>query len=434
MIVPSRRLLWLVGLLLFPVAALGALLPGSGWLALAMLLAIAAVVLVDLLLSRGALDDVTLAVASPQRLFLHREQKLPVRITSLQARRLRVGLALPDSMDAAFEDTWLGVPGAGEPFAFDWTVTPQRRGGFTIAAGHVETTSQFGLWDLRRAISLGTEVRVYPNVREGEALSALQRDQTGVKAIRQVGQGRDFEKLREYLPGDTIDQIHWKATARRAQPITKVFQIERTQEIYVIVDASRLSARMIEGQSALDRYLTSALVLGLAAEKRGDLFGLVTFADQVNGFVRARNGKAHYAACRDAIYRLESSAVPADFEELFAFLRGRLRRRALLIVLTALDDPALAESFCRASRLLSQKHLVVAGMLAPAGTEPLFSSGAADEDEIYRKLGGHLAWRGLRQIEIDLQRHGVRFRLFSPTKLSSDLIDIYDEIKQRQLL
>jgi uncharacterized protein (DUF58 family) len=432
MIVPSQRLLWLIGLLLFPVAVLGALLPGAAWIALAVLLVIAIAVLADLLLSRGSLDDAAVSLASPQRTFLRREQHLPVKITSAVTRKLRVGLALPGSLQAAFEDTWLNVP-AGD-FFFDWAVTPQRRGHFTIPTAHLEAPSALGLWDLRRALPLATEVRVYPNVREGEALSALQRDQTGIKAIRQVGKGRDFEKLREYLPGDSLDEIHWKATARRGQPITKVFQIERTQEIYVIVDSSRLSARLVDGQSALDRYLTSALVLGLAAEKRGDLFGLVTFADQVTGFVRARNGKSHYAACRDSIYRLESSAVPADFDELFAFLRSRLRRRALLIVLTNLDDPVLAESFTRASRLLSQKHLVVAGMLAPPGAEPLFSSDATDQDDIYRKLGGHLAWRSLRQIEIDLQRHGVRFRRFPAPQLSSGLIDIYDEIKQRQLL
>lgn len=434
MVVPSQRLLWLVGLLLFPAAALGALVPGAGWIALAVLLLVAVVTLLDLVLSRHGAGDVAVSLPSPQRLFLHRAQTVPLTLTSPLAGPLRLGLALPESLTPAFEDTRLSVPGGGAAVTVDWTITPQRRGAFTIDTAHCETPSAFGLWDLRRTLPLATEIRVYPNVREGEALTALQRDQTGVKAIRQLGQGRDFEKLREYLPGDSLDEIHWKASARRGQPITKVFQIERTQEIYVLVDASRLSGRLIEGQSALDRYLTSALVLGLAAEKRGDLFGLVTFAGSVSGFVRARNGKAHYAACRDAIFRQQPSAAPADFDELFTFLRGRLRRRALLIVLTSLDDPVLAESFSRASRLLSQKHLVVAGMLAPAGTEALFSSDVTGQDEIYRKLGGHLAWRALRQIELDLQRHGVRFRTFTPQRLSSELIDIYDEIKQRQLL
>jgi hypothetical protein len=132
-----------------------------------------------------------------------------------------------------------------------------------------------------------------------------------------LGKGREFEKLREYVPGDGYDEVHWKATARRGKPITKVFQIEKTQEIYVVIDASRLSARepvpgskfqipglaeedvhpetwnVERGTSTLERYITAALMLGLAAEKQGDLFGLITFTDKVQKFVRAKNGKAH---------------------------------------------------------------------------------------------------------------------------------------------
>jgi hypothetical protein len=84
--------------------------------------------------------------------------------------------------------------------------------------------------------------------------------------------------------------------------------------------------------------------------------------------------------------------------------------------------------------LLWQRHLVVAAMASPPGTEPLFASDAANVDEIYQKLGGHMAWRSLRQVELDLQRQGVRFRLFPADRLPAGLIAIYDEVKQRQLL
>ena len=76
------------------------------------------------------------------------------------------------------------------------------------------------------------EIRVYPNLRRDSDLKALRQGVSGAHSVRQVGRGREFEKLREYLPGDGFDEIHWKATARRGRPITKVFQVERTQEIY----------------------------------------------------------------------------------------------------------------------------------------------------------------------------------------------------------
>ena len=99
--------------------------------------------------------------------------------------------------------------------------------------------------------------------------------------------------------------------------------------------------------TTLERFLTAALVLGLAAEQQGDLFGLLAFTNKVETFVRAKNGKAHYSACRDALYRLQPQIVTPDFEEVCTFIRLRLRRRALLVVLTALDDPVLAESFVK---------------------------------------------------------------------------------------
>ena len=108
----------------------------------------------------------------------------------------------------------------------------------------------------------------------------LPRGSLGIHAQRQLGKGREFEKLREYMPGDSYEDIHWKTTAKRARPVTKVFQLERTQEIYVIIDASRLSARTEEVMSSnqqnedstkasktiLEKYITAAMILWLAAE------------------------------------------------------------------------------------------------------------------------------------------------------------------------
>jgi uncharacterized protein (DUF58 family) len=288
----------------------------------------------------------------------------------------------------------------------------------------------------------------------------LNRGVFGLHAQRQLGKGREFEKLREYMPGDSFDEIHWKATAKRGHPITKVFQIERTQEVYVILDASRLSARPLEPETSADapvrsssfslsspdtenpqtdvtqfeRFVTAALVLGLAAERQGDHFGVLTFSDQVNQFVRAKGGKANYSACRDAIFAEEPRIVTPDFDELCSFIRLRLRRRALLVFLTNLDDPVLAEGFARNLGLLRQ-HLVVVNMLSPPGVEPLFAKdNVTSVDDMYRRLTGHLQWADLRELERVLHRQGVAFSLLENETLCADLVTQYVKIKQRQLL
>jgi uncharacterized protein (DUF58 family) len=320
-----------------------------------------------------------------------------------------------------------------------------------------------GFWAVRQRVPARSEIRVYPNLlgeRRDLAAFFLRRGSFGVHAQRQIGKGREFEKLREYLPGDGFDEVHWKATAKRGRPITKVFQIERTQEVYVVVDASRLSARAVKGsapareaapengdpalgaasagppkETTLERYLTAALVLGLAAEKQGDLFGLLTFSNQVESFIRARNGKAHFSACRDALYRLEAKPVTPDFDEVCAFIRLRLRRRALLVILTALDDPVVAESFVRNVDLIRRQHLVVVNMLPPPGVAPVFSNpDVTTVDDLYGQLGGHLLWQNLRELEKVLQRRGVRFSLLKDERLSAQLVSQYLDVKRRQAL
>jgi uncharacterized protein (DUF58 family) len=276
---------------------------------------------------------------------------------------------------------------------------------------------------------------VYPNLRRDDDLKALRQGVSGAHAVRQVGRGREFEKLREYMPGDGLDEIHWKATARRGRPITKVFQVERTQEVYVIIDRSRLSGRPVGEETVLERSISAGLIVGSAAEKRGDLFGLAAFSDQVDAFVRARNGKAHYAACRDAIYELHPKGVSPDFDEIATFLRLRLRRRALLLFLTSLDDPVLAENFARATKLLARRHLVLAGMLRPASAKRLFENDDVESaEDVYRDLAGHISWKRLKELEVSLARGGVRLSVIDPKSFSSGLIGIYDSVKQRQLL
>jgi len=276
----------------------------------------------------------------------------------------------------------------------------------------------------------------------------------GIHSQRQIGKGRDFEQLREYLPGDSYEDIHWKATAKRGQPITKVYQIERTQQIYVIIDASRLSARTthvknskikqssgheentdFEPTTIVERYITAALIMALAAERQGDQFGLITFDNRVQSFVSAKNGKAHFNTCRDILYTLEPKTVSPDFTELFTFIGTRIRRRALLLFLTHLDDPVLSENFSQNIDIISRQHLVLVNMLKPEGAAPVFSSASVESiDDMYKNLGGHLVWKHLHETEKILYRHGVDFSWVENEHLCTEIISKYISIKQRQIL
>ena len=444
MIVPRTRLLLWVSLIVLPFAAVAATVPGALAISVAFIGGLLAIAVVDAFLARGQLAGIHVTLPDVVRLQKDRPGTFEVRIhnDTTEPRLLRIGFAFPREIAAETDDQIVQLPVSTAVSRIDWQVVPKRRGQYFLERAYLEAASPLGFWAARTSQPARAELRVYPDLfseRKNVAAIFLRRGLLGAHAQRQVGQGRDFEKLREYVPGDSYDEIHWKASAKRGHPVTKVFQVERTQEVYVIVDASRLAAREISLEGArttiLERFVTAALILGLAAEQQGDQFGLVTFSDRVLSFVRAKSGQAHYDACRDRLYTLHPQSVTPDFDELCSFIRLRLRKRALLIFLTALDDPMLAEGFAKASELISRQHLMIVDMLQPAGTEPLFSDeNVAGPDDLYRRLGGHLQWNTLRELEKVLKRRGVRFSLLDPGKLSAQIVAQHADVKRRQLL
>jgi uncharacterized protein (DUF58 family) len=470
MIAPRSRLLQWTALVVVPIGLFIAAVPESLPMALTALGLLLCFVLVDAALSHRTLEGLAVEVPGLIRLSKDRPAELEVRIRneSGKARHLRLGLALPTEFYSPQEELSTVLPVEATLARVPWHCVPLQRGRFLLNRAYLESNSPLGFWVTRTRADLQSELRVYPNVlgeRKRVAALFLHRGTFGLHQQRQVGKGRQFEGLRDYVPGDSSEDIHWKATAKRGRPVTKLFEIERTHEVYVVIDAARLSARICERQerrpasdagvganpraifeatpaiapmpaaSILERFISSALLLGLAAEQQGDLFGLVTFSDRVHRFVRARNGREHYNSCREALFTLQPQMVTPDFEELASFLRLRLRRRALLVFLTALDDPILAESFVKSLDLLTRQHLLLVNMMQPPGAQPLFSNpNVSSLDDLYAELGGHLLWHDLRELGKVLGRRGVRFSLLEHETMSAELSSQYLSVKQRQLL
>jgi uncharacterized protein (DUF58 family) len=425
----------LTALLIVPAAALS-ILPAYNTPAYTVIAAAILVAMADAVLSRRALAGVALTAPPLTRMWKDREAALTITLRAPKSQRLTLALVLPEELPAIDEE--LNVTAASA--ALTWNCTPTKRGRYAITQCAAEAPSLLGLWAVRALLPLNAEVRVYPDLSSAQRsnLALLSRGNTGAKPQRQIGRGREFEKLRDYTSGDAFDEIDWKATARRGRPITRVFQVEKTQEVYVILDSSRLLARPVtagEPDTILEHNISAALLLAVQTQKQGDHFGLVTFSDRVHGFVRARNGKAHYNACRDALYTLHARTVTPDFDEVCTLLRLRLRRRALLVFLTELDDPILAASFVKNVSLLRRQHLVLVGMMRPPKARPVFEGAPADTlADVYQGLAGHQQWHKLQELAKVLQRQGVHFLQFDARTLAGELANSYLNLKQRQLL
>lgn len=433
MISPRDRLLIWFGLVVIPSSALGGLVPELGPACVALVGIFVLVAAADALTSTHLLDGLVLEMPPITRFVRHSEGKIELRLENpgALARTIRLALPLPPEIPSPVDELTVALPPA-EYATISWPCRPDKRGDYAIAEARIEVPSRLGFWNMRRAQPQQGHLRVYPNIqKEHRALTLMFRGSTGVHSQRQIGKGREFEKLRDYVAGDGSEDIHWKATARRGKPVTKVFQVERTQEVYVAIDCSRLSARA----DALETHLTTALVLGLATEHQGDLFGLMAVSDRVEKFVRARTGSTHFQACRDAIHALEPRPVNPDYEEACSFIRLRLRRRSLIIFLTALDDPLLGENFLNAVDLIARQHVVIVGMVNPSGLAPLFSQpGPGNPDELYEQLGRHLRWRHLDELSRQLQHKGVRFVTWDNAQIGMRMVSEYLNLKKRQIL
>ncbi len=382
-LVPTTKLIIWIGLIFIPVSVLAAVMPAVTGIGIGLSTGLLVVAIADATVSRKLLAGIRVTLPAVVRLSLGREGEMTLSIENdaAKVKQLRLGLAFPREIVSASEDLTTRLPGETSHSTIEWPFTALKQGLYFLENCFLETTSRIGFWSLRRTEAARVEVRVYPDLfRERKKLSGLFLNRgIGIHALRQIGKGRDVEQLREYLPGDSYEDIHWKATARRGQPITKVYQIERTQQIYVIIDGSRLSTRNSDPNRSrlitsgkpevgdyttiMERYTTAALVMGLAAGRQADEFGLLAFDDRVRKFVRAKSGKANYSACRDSLYTLQANSVTPDFAEVFTFIATHIRRRALLIFLSNLDDPVIAESFTANVDVIGRRHLVFVNMI-----------------------------------------------------------------------
>ena len=432
MIVPTPRLILLSALVALPACAVIPLLPKAA----------EAAVLVIALGTVVAAADAALGMRPPRALSI--EAPAFVRLTERRAGAIhvvignalphpltvRIALVLPDGITSSERLAPVQAP-AGRS-SVDYAITGTTRGTRLLEQARIESRSLLGLWHVRTALALTCELRVYPDLRDRATAALFQRARAaGGRLTRQFGKGREFDRLRQFVPGDSIEDVHWKATAKRGVPVVKLFRLEHSQQVYVALDCSRLSAL----ESRLDGYVDAALHLALCAEQQGDRFGLILFSDRVHRVVEARRGSPHFRLCRDAVYNAKPRGVNPDFAEVCDSLQRKLTRRSLIVFLTCLDDTFLAESFERDITIMARRHLLLVHLMRAAETKPMFSGDTPENlDGAYFALASQLHWNRIRRLQIALQNRGVRLSMLDPARAKEQVAAAYLDVKRRQLL
>lgn len=449
MIIPRGRLLWAAGIWVVPLNLAAALYPAHAGACLAAMLPAFAIAGWDAWRARDRLDGLRPVFPVSARYTLGRPARMAFEVRGAVAARrdLRMTLELPPLLSPAVAVAEMRLePGVGA-WSFELAVVPERRGRADAGRYALETVSPFRFWTVRREGPSDLGLRVYPGLglRPGRATLPESNPAAGMHRRRQAGKGREFDKLREYLHGDDYHDIHWKATAKRGFPVTKTFQVENTQQLYIVVDASRLGAIPLSADPVdadtghaprpLEYFLRTALRLGMAAERQGDRYGLMVASDRPLAFLPAAKGKGHFGRFRDSLAGLEAREESPDWTETFTSLRLRLGKRSMIFFLCSLDEPALAESFAEGVGLLSRRHLVSVVSLRSPSLRPVFHGPLPDGDaETAARLADGLRLRHLERVAVSLRAQGTVFKAWEPARLSAEAVAQYLEAKRRSVI
>ncbi|MGH9798741.1 MAG: DUF58 domain-containing protein, partial [Blastocatellia bacterium] len=216
------------------------------------------------------------------------------------------------------------------------------RGDFGFGNIVLRWRSHLGLVIKQISIEAAESVKVYPNINEAKRYEIFARRNrqlmAGMRRTRLRGQGREFESLRDYVLGDELRHVSWTATARRGKLTTRQYQIERNQNIMVMIDAGRLMTSRIEHLSKLDHAINAALAIGYVATSGGDNVGLLVFNRQVASYLPPQRGHSQLSAMTEALYNVKAQMIEPSYARAFQYLSQNCKRRSLVVILTDLVD------------------------------------------------------------------------------------------------
>ena len=412
--------------------------PGLVWAAVFMDGLILAMILIQG--RRLSAQPVTLTREGWGRMTLHRMEPMVYRVENKGERDLLISIRqpLPQGL-VAQEDTLRLLVAAGEAVEVALDVTPTIRGAAIVPPALVDVKSpglEWAVW--RQAMGGQADLTIYPDTRALAEYDILRHHRAlgryGVRRIRQIGAGWEFEQLREYARDDDYRNINWKATARRRKPITNVFQAEKSQSVMLCVENGRMMGAPQGDGSALDRAVDACVMLAHVANRTGDRVGLTVFKDTVDLFLKPKKGAAATNQIVERLAHLAPEGVFPSYSALVDALRARNKARSMIFLFTDVNDPKLAEDLLRSLPLISGAHVVVVVSLRDPLLGQRARGGAQDMAGVYRALAARKLLNERQGRLSDLRKRGVQVLEADAGELSLAVINRYLTIKKRQLL
>lgn len=379
---------------------------------------------------------------------LKADRQLPVRLSLADPNHIKIELSNHSDKDVNYMLTdelpvqlqvrdflIRGKSKQGKTDTITYSIRPAYRGEYAFGSLIILISSGFHLMRFRKVFPLASTVPVFPSFIRQREFSKLQHTPLartyGFRNIRRIGQSYEFEQIRNYVAGDDIRQINWKATARQAELMVNLFQEERSQSVYNIIDKGRNMLMPFEGLSLMDHAINATMAISGTILSRQDMAGLITFSDKIGTAVRAERRTGQMTRLAELLYRQHERETESDFEMLYFAVRNMIKTRSLLFLYTNFESIHAFRRALPVLRKIAGKHLLMVVFFRNTEIAKALRGKTGDTRDMYRRILATQMMQEKETMALELKRMGIGSVLCEPQELSLAVLNSYKEIKAR---
>ncbi|WP_080777826.1 DUF58 domain-containing protein [Chryseobacterium phocaeense] len=327
---------------------------------------------------------------------------------------------------------------SGRNTYFQYSLEPKERGEYSFGSLNIYASSPLGFISRRFTFQKDAMLPAYPSfvhLRKYE-LMALQSEFMlgGIKKIRKLGHTMEFEQIKEYVPGDDIRTINWKATSKTNRLMVNQFQDEKSQRIFILIDKGRTMKMPFNGLSLLDYSINAAMALSHIILKKGDRAGMMTFSKKTENKVAAENKSGQLKKISEALYNIKTDFFESDFNRLYQDVKYSLNQRSLVLLFTNFETLDGLNRQLKYLRGIAKNHLLVVVFFKNSELHTLIQKNPENMQEIYDEIIAEKFEFEKKLIIQELRKYGIYTVYTLPENLNIDVINKYLEIKARGIL
>ncbi|QJP32924.1 DUF58 domain-containing protein [Nonlabens sp. Ci31] len=321
---------------------------------------------------------------------------------------------------------------------FPYTVRPTERGEYHFGGLQIFVSTTLGFAQRKFSFNQDAMVPNYPSflqLRKYELMAFTNKLRDyGLKKIRRIGHTMEFEQIKDYVQGDDVRNINWKASAKRNQLMINQFQDEKSQPVYSVIDKGRVMKMPFEELKLVDYAINSTLVISNIALKKGDKAGMFSFSDKVSNQVMAQKRASQMNLILETLYNLDTDFKESDFARLYIDIKRSITQRSLLLLYTNFETMDALHRQLPYLQAIAKNHLLVVIFFENTELKELVKQPAVSTQDIYQKTIAEKFIYEKKLIVTELNKYGIQTILTEPQQLTVNTINKYLEIKARGLL